>query len=60
MKKPTFSDCPARYTRTPRLDQSMAEYASGIERKRTSEPRGWWFAVIALAIVAAYFVVVQS
>ena len=60
MSKPTFTDQPVRCTRTPRLDQSMAEYASSIERKRTSEPRGWWFAIIVLAIVAAYFVVVQS
>ena len=28
MKKPTFLDCPPRYTRTPRVDQTQAEYGS--------------------------------
>lgn len=57
MRKPTFLDCPPRYTRTPRLDQSMAEYAEAIERADSSNFFGWGDAIMAVAIVGVLWLI---
>lgn len=57
MRKPTFLDCPPRYTRTPRLDQSMAEYAEAIERADSGHFFGWGDAIMAVAIVAGLWLI---
>lgn len=59
-RKPTFLDCPPRYTRTPRLDQSMAEYARVIHRKNTGYSPVWWCTIVTLATVAAIILVVTA
>ena len=62
MQKPTFLDCPPRYTRTPRTDQSGADYGSAVERTRDTRDTGyswlWWVTISAISIVG--FVVVVA
>ena len=56
-RKPTFLDCPPRYTRTPRLDQSMAEYAEAVHKADSDNFFGWGDAIMATAIVAVLWLV---
>lgn len=60
MAKPTFLDCPPRYTRTPRTDQSAADYGSAVERPRDTG-YGWlWWATISAISLVGFVVVVAT
>lgn len=56
-RKPTFLDCPPRYTRTPRLDQSMAEYAEAVHKADRENFFGLGDAITAVVIVAALWLI---
>ena len=60
-RKPSFLDCPPRYTRTPRTNQSAADYGSAVERQRpTGYPALWWAIVSLCGAAAVYFTVVAA
>jgi hypothetical protein len=59
-RKPTFLDCPPRYTRTPRSDQSPVEYASALEYKDTGYTPAWWAALLVLTIIALFVIVATA
>ncbi len=56
-RKPSFLDCPPRYTRTPRLDQSMAEYAEAMHKADKENFFGLGDAVMAVVIVAVLWLI---
>lgn len=52
--KPLFSDQPYAWTRTPRLDQTRAEYASPVERvSRRTESFAGVLLACALGVLGA-------
>jgi hypothetical protein len=58
MKKPTFLDCPPRYTRTPRTGQSDADRGCALEGPRpTSGGHRAVNVALAIGIVAIILVI---
>ena len=59
-RKPSFLDCPPRYTRTPRTDQSGADYGSAVERSRDTGYSWLWWATISAISIVGFVVVVAT
>lgn len=59
-RKPSFLDCPPRYTRTPRTDQSSADYGSAVERSRDTGYSWLWWATISAISIVGFVVVVAT
>ena len=55
--KPLFTESPAAWTRTARLSQTPAEYATAIEREPSGtkvHPAEWFIAALFVAVVLAF------